>query len=415
MSNHNFVDSSSNNYTVTRFGTTSQGSFVPQPPSAGVEYDISVHGGSCYFEGTTSSYLTVTHNGGINVGTGDFTFETWMYPTNNDTGTMFSSGSYSMFRNTNGTVSWSHTNYGIYTTTATAPLNTWTHYAISRTSGTMKVFVNGVQQTSAASSENYTFGTSLTIGKLSNNTWPFAGFLAGYRFVGGTGLYSSAFTPAVALTAVTNTKILLKFTNASVFDSRCKMTPIVYGGVTTDINTYKYGNASISFDGVAGSHLLIPGNGDVWMGTGDFTIETWIRPTVISGLNRGIFGINTAAQIANGFLLAINQSTNKLGMRIAGSTWGTLESSTSISLNTWTHVAMVRTGGNVKVYINGTQEISTTTGGTTNFTAGNFVIGRGHTDVDERFQGFMDDFRVTKGVARYTANFTAPTTALPKK
>ena len=257
MSNHNFVDSSSNNYTVARFGTTSQGSFVPIPPSAGVEYDISVHGGSCYFEGTTSSYLTVTHNGGINVGLGDFTFETWLYPTTNDFGTMFNSGGYSLYRTSSGTISWSASGYGIFTTSTPAPINTWTHYAVSRTSGTMKVFVNGVQQTSVSNTENYAFGTSLTVGKLNNNTWPFAGYLAGYRFVGGTGLYNSAFTPAVALTAVTNTKILLKFANASVFDSRCKMTPIVNGSVTTDINTYKYGNASISFDGVAGSYLLI--------------------------------------------------------------------------------------------------------------------------------------------------------------
>lgn len=415
MSNHNFVDSSTNNFTVTRFGTVSQGSFVPIPPSSGVEYDPDVHGGSAYFEGTTSSYLTVTNNSSLNFGTGDFTMEMWIRPTSAATGPLFQAGAYALYRNAAGPISWGHSNYGIVTTTASAPINTWTHYAISKTSGTVKVFINGTQDASFASGENYTFSTTVYQGKFADNSASFAGSIAGFRIVVGTGLYTANFTPAVALTAVTNTKLLLKYVNASVFDSRCKMTPIVNGSVTTDINTYKYGNASMSFDGVAGTYLLIPGVSDLWMGTGDFTIETWIRPTLIAGNNRGIFGINTTANNSNGFSMAINASNNKLGIRIAGSTAGTLESTSSIALNTWVHVAMVRTGGNVKVYIGGVQEITTTTGGTTNFTAGNFVIGRSYSDVDEKYQGFMDDFRVTKGVARYTANFTPPTAAAPKK
>ncbi len=413
MSNHNFVDSSVNNFTITRFGTASQGSFVPIPPAAGVEYDVDTHGGSVYLGGATTNYISFPHGSLMNPGTNSFTFEFWLYPlAANSGGFVFHTPSFYVYHNNDSSIATAG-----YSSTAAgaAPINTWTHYAICRSGTTTRIFINGTAVITANSdSSNITLsGTNVSVGAADG--FFFHGYVAGMRMVVGTALYTSTFTPAVALTAVTNTKLLLKFANAQVFDSRCKTTPIINGSVTTDINTYKYGNASLSFDGVAGTYILIPGNSNFWMGTGDFTIETWIRPTTIEGNIRGIFGINTTGNNSNGFAVAINNSNSKLGLRVAGSTWGTLESTTTLSTNTWYHVALVRTGGNVKVYINGTEEITTTTGGTTNFTAGNFVIGRPYSDVDDKFHGFMDDFRVTKGVARYTANFTAPTTAAPKK
>lgn len=421
MSNHNFIDGSTYNRTITRAGNVSQGSFCPNPPATGVEYDPDVHGASAWIQGGATNYISTLATSGLTATgpTGDFTMSAWVYPVSSGTTwgrTLFRWSNWNMYRNTDGAFSWGNDGFGILGTTNNAiPLNTWTHVCVTRVSGTLRIFINGTlnASTSDSSDMNVSVLESFYVGWTDTaHNWD--GYVSGVHVVIGTGQYTANFTPEVVPTAVANTKLLLKFSNAAIFDSKCKATPIVNGTITTDINTYKYGNASMSFDGVAGTYLLIPGNSNYWMGTGDFTIETWIRPSSVSGAVRGIFGINTSTNNSNGYMMSITTG-GKIGIQIANSSWGTLESTTTLSTNTWYHVAMVRTGGNVKVYINGTQEITTTSGGATNFTAGNFVIGRDFENVDERFHGFMDDFRVTKGIARYTTNFTAPTTALPKK
>lgn len=421
MSNYAFVDSSSLNQTVSIVGNATQCSVCPNPPAAGVEYVATVNGGSMYTQTGATNYITIPLGSNwLNIGTGDFTMSFWVYPLSAAASwgnTILRWGGWNVYRITStGGISWGNDGFGISSTPAnTCPLNTWTHFAASRTSGTLKLFINGTQVTSISDGNNYTISTNeLVVGGYGTAVNNWHGYISGVRVVVGTGLHTSNFTPDYVPTAVANTKLLLNFQTADIFDSRCKSPSYTFGGVATDIATYKYGNASLSFSGASGTYLLVPGSTDVWMGTGDFTIETWIRPTLITGLIRGIFGINTTASNSNGFALAINNTNSKIGLRIAGTTWGTLESSSTIPLNTWTHIAMVRTSGSVKVYINGVAEITTTSGGSTNFTAGDFVIGREYSDVDDRFQGNMDDFRVTKGLARYTGTFTPPS-ALPKK
>jgi hypothetical protein len=83
---------------------------------------------------------------------------------------------------------------------------------------------------------------------------------------------------------------------------------------------------------------------------------------------------------------------------------------TTWSSNTWYHGAIVRSGSSLKLYINGTQEGSTFTLTTQNFTNRIWQIGNGPNGV---FNGYIQDVRITNGYARYTANFTAPTAAFP--
>jgi len=88
-------------------------------------------------------------------------------------------------------------------------------------------------------------------------------------------------------------------------------------------------------------------------------------------------------------------------------------SSTSvITANTWTHVALVRVSGTVTLYVNGTAVGSGSAPG--NCTGTNLVIG-GYYSTGYLYNGYLDDLRITKGVARYTANFTPPTSTLLTK
>ena len=89
-----------------------------------------------------------------------------------------------------------------------------------------------------------------------------------------------------------------------------------------------------------------------------------------------------------------------------------LTSTTVISNNTWYHVAITRSGTTLRMFIDGTQEASTTS--SANFTSTtNMFIGADVNNTNQRINGYIQDLRITNGYARYTANFTPPTQAFP--
>ena len=108
--------------------------------------------------------------------------------------------------------------------------------------------------------------------------------------------------------------------------------------------------------------------------------------------------------------LAINGATPESYVNGA-----TVISGSPLSANTWYHFAYARSGSSTKMFINGTQVGSTYTDNTNYINAPNRpVIGtNGFTLGDSNFNGYIDDLRITKGLARYTANFTPPTQAFP--
>jgi hypothetical protein len=84
----------------------------------------------------------------------------------------------------------------------------------------------------------------------------------------------------------------------------------------------------------------------------------------------------------------------------------------TVSLNTWAHIAVTRSGTSLRLFVNGVLDGNVSN--SQNFTDTNITIGRGVWASSE-FEGYLDDFRVTKGYARYTSNFTPPTSAFKDK
>jgi hypothetical protein len=168
----------------------------------------------------------------------------------------------------------------------------------------------------------------------------------------------------------------------------------------------KWGGSSIAFDGTGDYLQLQPNSQNFNFGvSGDYTIETWLYQT---DRNLDIVPIfQTAGSNVAGYLFGIDASNGNLiiydggAMRI-GST------SSAVSLNTWTHVAATRSGGTTRVFIDGTLVGSATyTYSSTSYADPRIGINASYTPAI--FEGYMDDLRITKGYARYTANFTAPT------
>ena len=161
------------------------------------------------------------------------------------------------------------------------------------------------------------------------------------------------------------------------------------------------------FDG-SGDYLVAPPSQNFAMGTGDFTIELWINTTTAA--DNGILQISTTAggfatSYTNGLMLAVVSGT--LYYAVGGSASNT---STSINNGNWRHIAMARSGSTLQVFVDGTSVASVTN--TNSVTGTNLVIG-GYYSTSYTLNGYIDDLRITKGVARYTTTFTPPTQAFP--
>jgi hypothetical protein len=188
------------------------------------------------------------------------------------------------------------------------------------------------------------------------------------------------------------------------------------GGVTTDTSTVKYGSASASMVLSSAAHgLRVPHASSLNL-PGDFTIEGWVRYSVAMSASQWspIFAAkrNTSTQWEYWFgaladALYFTWSTN-------GTTLSSVNVSWTPSLNVWYHVAACRSGSNLRFFVDGTQQGATqTVSGTIWSDTRDLSIGSDSINVPS-FTGFLDDIRITKGVARYTSNFTPPAAALPR-
>lgn len=165
----------------------------------------------------------------------------------------------------------------------------------------------------------------------------------------------------------------------------------------------KFGGASLLVDGSADSISLPSSSTPLNVGSGNFTIELWVRAATIK--SAGIFK-RYDSSTSTGLYMT---SGGEIAWWADGTTGQILLSTTALSTNTWHFVAVTRSGTSLKLWIDGVEKSSTTNSSSYDFST--FHIGRSFYDGD--FDGYIDDFRLTKGVARYTANFTPPTAAFP--
>jgi hypothetical protein len=415
--NNTFLDSSTNNFTITRNGNVTQGSFSPFSRSSGnlvnAPYDPAVHGGSGYFDGS-GDYLTCS---GTAVGTGDVTIELWFYPTSSTVQyrTLFNSRSTS---NTN--TGFAIFQYGLTievygnglkgsSAAAAFGVDEWVHLALVRTSGTCQIYINGVASGSSFTYSNDLTSTLRAIGRNTpGGTSEYIGYISNVREVF-SALYTTTFTPPTApLTAVSGTELLLNFTNAGIFDNTGKNNLETVGDAQIDTSVKKYGTGSIEFDGT-GDYLFLSATSDLVMGTGDFTIEMWVyyAGASYSGTQFLIDQRNTTSQIAIAFLF----NDENLELYVDG--LERISNAVHAAVQTWQHIALVRSSGTTTIYVDGTASGSTYSD-TNNYVAPQTYIGSRHALAsDTQLNGYIDDLRITKGVARYTANFTPPTAALP--
>jgi len=420
-----FLDNSTNNFTITTTGTPSVQRF--NPFGASTAYSTSVIGGSGYFDGS-GDYLLTPSSSEFNFGTGSFTIEAWVY--------INSASTYAVVVGGNGSApQWfveysSNRGFIVFngaadlTTSVTTPLTgQWVHLAVVRNGSTSVVMYQNGVSVGTASSAQFASTFALGIGAYSGGSSFLNGYISNLRIVKGTAVYTAAFTPPTApLTAVSGTSLLTNMTNGAIFDNAMMNDLETVGNAQISTSVVKYGTGSIKCTGdgnttTTNSGYLLPNSSSSNLsafGTGDFTIEFFLYLNSISGLRilldfRG--STETAfpvLYIGSGGILSYYVESD----RINGS---------SLSTSIWYHIALSRSGTNTKLFVNGTQSGPTYTDstnyanastrtpviGANSYTGGGNVIGWYALD------GYIDDLRITKGYARYTATFTPPTAAFP--
>ena len=368
--NNTFLDSSSNNFSITRNGNTTQGTFSP----------FSQTGWGNYFNGS-STYLSAAANNAFSFGTGNFTIEAWVYPT---VGSVYrgifanggvSTGSFAVYLTNTNTVRLDYYGGGGVGTTTTVALNTWSHIVVARSGSTISIFINGTREATATTSDNNTSNACYVGASWGGASDYMQGYISNLRVVKGTAVYDPSLTtltvPTSPLTAITNTSLLTCQSNRFIDNSTNAFSITLNGTPSVQAfspfaPTAAYSAATNGGSGYfdsSGDYLSV-GTAANWAFMSNssalFSVEAWIY-FISTGSDQTICCTNGGSSLNVGFALQIAATTNKLGFEITRGVSGSrvLTGSTTGALvpNAWNHVLFTYdqslASNNCNVYING--------------------------------------------------------------
>jgi hypothetical protein len=188
------------------------------------------------------------------------------------------------------------------------------------------------------------------------------------------------------------------FTDKS--DSAHTVTAIANAQV--DTAEVKFGTGALLLDGV-GDHLQIPDSDDWDFGSDDWTIDFWFRPTTLSGTQAIVTQWGDGGGNGSFYLVRQNASISFF-YSLNGSSETSTSSTISLDLNEWQHIAVVREGNSLRYFKNGIASGTAPISGTFFNSTRNLNIGA-YKDGGQTLQGSLDEIRISKGIARYTADF----------
>lgn len=304
-------------------------------------------------------------------------------------------------------------------------LNVWYHIAVIRNGTLVSLYINGSFTYSFDIGDfrlnDYSTGAGQGIpicGRHNGDSYLYTDcLLQNFRISKGIARWTSNFTPpALNSTYPTDsyTKLYIKGhdkvvnTTAMTDDSGTSKTITTYGDTKVG---YSRGTAAY-FDGNS-SKASINDSPDFEIGSSDFTLDMWFYSSALvsAGKNSYIAGkwLMTGNQREYGFIFDENEkitfyySTN-------GAAVSTMLSTSAVSINKWHHIAAVKSGTDIKLFVNGELQetdtgVSSIFGGTSVFQAGGW-----ENITTDCMKGYLHSVRIFKGIARWTSNFTPPET-----
>lgn len=389
----------------------------------------------------SGDYLVANSPSVSSIGTGDYSVEMWCYPRSFDLSSLFQrlwsfgtglSNDVTLNIDTSGNLV--HRINDVVLLTSSSPLtkNSWNHVALTRASGTLRMFINGVAVGSTSNSTNIsTQGSSpLYIGVEAGATnspgsnGDFDGFIADLRVVKGTATRTAAYTPPTSPLSVVGGTSLLSMQTRGAARNIGFLDDSEFNHVVTKIGNCPQGSFS-PFSQEAGkwsifkdgdSRITTPNISGYQFGTGDFCVEAFVF--VPSGpatdYITNSWGIITQCadngSWNNGWTLATNDASGSLTI-----VWyenNTTPVTASLPRNKWVHVAVTRSGTTIRMFIDGVLANSSTS--SYNYAPSRVLsIGGESTGSSYQFRNsYISNLRVVKGSAIYTSGFTVPSSPL---
>ena len=415
------ADGSTNDLSFTIAGNTYTRRFGPYDYKTYLRED---HSGSLYMPSSSSNYLVLGSNNLRNLGNSDWTLEAWIYPTSTSQQKFMSSrqssNGYEFFIYWD--QKWGFEGFGSNNTSGQQndgvayPINQWYHLAYVNNTSNTKIYING--KLSHTYNNSFTWATSVDnlIGRSINGLEDAGpGYITDLRFTRSQ-VYTGNFTPPTSpLTAITNTELLTMRNRNNIMDAatglRLSGTATLQASVTKfNTSTSKYAlymNGSTYVDVPSANNDTYP----LDLHAKDFTIETWVYPTANSNNYPSfITSVTGWSSGAYGHRFDNTGQGGKFSFHLNGVGDPFLSSSSTYSHDQWYHYALTREGNTWKMWINGTLQASGTNSGFYNLDYGGMRFGWAAWDGGNGyFTGYIQDTRITKGLARYTSNFTPPT------
>lgn len=350
------------------------------------------------FLGSTNNKLSITD--GLNdfaFGTGDFTIEGWVNPTT--------------YSYTTASVIWFSDNiclsiyqgkfncyiYGsgyVFSNPTKGVTYEWTHLALVRSGGIITLYVNGVMSDSVTYNNNISSPQLINIGMYGSSTEIYYGYIDEFR-VSKVARYLEPFTPPTQLVG-TDSNTIFYLDGEEIIDKT--------NAIITTSTDFQSGTASYEFNGT--NYITAPSNTKYAFGTDDFTIELYTKVKYLDA-TYGTTILDNRPDNTNGAYWFIGMT--KDGFLNISTNNTNIISGTTNQFNKWCHIALVRKDGVTSLYVNGIKEGSTST--LYSYSGDTFKIGRNaFYPTVPLLKGLIDDLRITKGLARYTTNFTPSTT-----
>lgn len=451
LQSNRFVDRSTNGYTLTAVSNPETSPFGPFATSIANTYNVDSQGASIYFDGT-GDYLKIedsdlwSPNTSTNMA---LTVDGWFYVTGDGTLNPSSTRAqkiFSQFSSYTGDQIWSldfTKNVEMATAIASGsralysssnlPRGQWYHFAVVVTGTNLYFYLNGSRvATATATTANYS--APLLIGRLNEGSdgyqSPFNGYIYGFRWQRGVALYTgSTYTiPTSPPTITSNTVFLLSGKEVPIVDYTGKNNLETVNTSRSSNVVSKFVQGSFFFDGSSGN-MTIPYTPAFSFGTGDFTVEGWFYFLNTSTAMVPIIYFGDGANggsIWSGWGLRYQGSEGSnqiMWNRYDGTDYQYTTSGATISQNTWTHIAVSRSSGTLRIFVNGVAYYNNTVN--QNFDAYNttyplrlglayFGPAAGYGG-PRYWNGYMSDIRITKGIGRYTTTFTPPTRSFPNR
>jgi len=412
--NNTFLDSSTNNFSITRNGNTTQGTFTP----------FSQTGWSNYTSAAASNYINFTTSPGtLFQFTGDFTIEAWIYPTLLGTGeslwvTNDGGSSYLAFNITTTTYDIFLNSTGVTASiTSGINLNQWNHCAMVRSGSTVTLYTNGVSKGTTTNSSTLGYANpslNRNGGGGSAASW----YMSNLRIVKGTAVYTgSTYTvPTTPLTAISGTSLLTCQSNRFLDSSSNALVATVSG--TPSVQAFSPFAPTAAYDAAVvggsgyldgtGDYLVTPSSASVssTLLASDFTIECWLYLTTYPGGGAPIWTNSTSN--SDGFSSVYVTSSGTVALGKVGV--NEVVSTATVVRNAWNHFATVRSGSTVYLYLNGAQIAS---GAASTYldtsTAKPLQIGQSNQSSPSALTGYFSGYRAVSSALYTGSTYTIPT------